>query len=253
MSDSLVTIAVGVGAGVLSGAFGVGGGIVTTPAIRLLLGYPELIAVGTPLVVILPTALAGAVTHVRNRNADVRTGLAVGLFGVPASVAGALLSTVIGGRAVLIITAGFVIIAAIDMLRPARPVSETAIRDLPTGLGLLAGIGLVTGVYSGLLGLGGGFVLVPLLRRFTSLTAKGAIGTSLVAVGLLAIPGSITHWMIGNVDIPLALALSLGVVPGAILGARLTLLASDRHVRVAFAVFLAVVGLILGISEAGVL
>jgi uncharacterized membrane protein YfcA len=61
--QAALTIGVGLVAGVLSGMFGVGGGLVTTPAIRLLLGFPALIALGTPLPVILPTAVAGAASY----------------------------------------------------------------------------------------------------------------------------------------------------------------------------------------------
>ncbi len=251
---SLLEMAVGLAAGVASGAFGVGGGVVTTPAIRLLLGYPELVAVGTPLPVILPTAIAGALTHIRFGRADLRTGFTVGLWGLPATVAGALLTRVLGGSVVLLITAAVVVLAAIDILRPTRPLAATVdSRALTPASELAALIGLGTGFYTGMLGLGGGFILVPLLRRFTDLTAKGAIGTSLVAVAVLAVPGSITHWAIGNVDLPLALSLSVGVIPGAVLGARLTVIARELHVRVAFAIFLAIVGITLGLTEAGLL
>ncbi len=263
MTGAFVAAGVGLVAGALSGAFGVGGGVVTTPAIRLLLGYPELIAVGTPLPVILPTALAGALTHLRKGSADLRLGLVLGLWGMPASVVGALMSRVLGGTVVLLLTAVVVVVAAVDMLRPApapapaprRPASpgHAAHAPAPAPLPRVAAIGATTGVYSGLLGLGGGFVLVPMLRRFAGQSVKAAIGTSLVAVAMFAIPGSITHWAIGNVDVSLALALCVGVIPGAVLGARLTVAASETHVRTAFALFLGAVGVVLGVNELGLL
>jgi uncharacterized membrane protein YfcA len=80
---------------------------------------------------------------------------------------------------------------------------------------------------------------------------KRAIGTSLVTVAVLAIPGTIAHSMLGHIDWPLALMLALGVVPGAVIGARLTERASDRVVRLAFAILLAVVGVWLAASEIG--
>lgn len=253
MSAALVAAAVGLGAGVLSGAFGVGGGVVTTPAIRLLLGYPELIAVGTPLPVILPTAIAGSVAHARLGTADVHAGLAIGLWGVPAAVAGALLSRVAGGTVVLMVTAVVIVLVAVDMMRAAPRRTGSGDGAQHRLLGTPAALGAIAGAYSGFLGLGGGFLLVPLLYRFGGFTIHRAIGTSLVAVAVLAVPGSITHWALGHVDLMLALGLTLGVVPGAVIGARLTSAAREHTVRTAFAVFLVIVGIVLGVSEAGVL
>ena len=76
----------------------------TTPAIRLLLGYPELVAVGTPLVTIIPTAVTGSIAYTRRGLADVRAGLAIGIVGAPASVLGAYAASLIGGRAILVAT-----------------------------------------------------------------------------------------------------------------------------------------------------
>jgi uncharacterized membrane protein YfcA len=249
---------VGLVAGYLSGQFGIGGGIVTTPAIRLILGYPELIAVGTPLPVIIPTAIAGAISYARRGLLDVRTGVIVGVVGALFSVAGAWATTFVGGTVVLLVTAALVCWMAVDMallaVRPDRSQGAlTALRVRAASVSWLAALGVLAGLYSGFLGLGGGFVLVPALVRYFGFSVKEAVGTSLVAVSLLAIPGSVTHYLLGNVDVGLALALALGVVPGALLGARVTALARERSVRIAFAVFLFAVGVLLGVTELGVL
>ncbi len=251
MTATLLTAAVGFGAGVLSGAFGVGGGVVTTPAIRLVLGYPGLIAVGTPLPVVLPAALAGAATHAWSGSARVRSGLVLGAWGIPTAALGAMASRVAGGTVVLLITAGLIVLVAIDLLRgltgsPGEYGGEA--RRTWRGWALF---GSLAGLYSGFLGLGGGFVLVPVLHRFFGLRLKEAIGTSLVAITVISVPGSITHWAIGNVDVPLAFALTIGAVPGAFLGARLTGVAREHHVRLAFALFLIVLAAILAFNEVG--
>jgi uncharacterized membrane protein YfcA len=111
----------------------------------------------------------------------------------------------------------------------------------------------VTGLNSGLLGLGGGFIVVPVLTRWFGFEPKRAIGTSLVVVALLAVPGSVTHWLLGHIDLRLALALSLTVIPGALLGARVTAVASDRLVRVGFAVLLVAAGVLLIVNELGLI
>ena len=271
MGAAAAMIAVGLFSGVLSGAFGIGGGLVTTPAIRLLLGYPALIAVGTPLPVILPGAVTGAAAYWRRGSADVRAGVLMGLVGSAGSVAGALLSQRAGGTVVLLATAAVIAWASADMLlQHRRATAAEAVTAAVSGEGesdegvapvegpsgatrhrlvWLAIIGIVAGAYSGFLGLGGGFVIVPGLTRYLGMPVKRAIGTSLVTVAVLAIPGTIAHSLLGHVDWSLAVLLAIGVVPGAMLGARLTARASDRVVRLSFAALLAVVGVWLAVSE----
>jgi uncharacterized membrane protein YfcA len=267
--DGVAKVAVGLVSGVLSGAFGIGGGLITTPAIRLLLGYPALIAVGTPLPVILPGALTGAWTYWKRGSADVRAGMVMGLIGSVGSIAGALLSQAAGGPVVLLATAALIAWASADMLLQHRSAvrAEAVVGESESDEALapalegprpasrralfLTLIGALAGFYSGFLGLGGGFVIVPGLTRYLGMPVKRAIGTSLVTVAVLAIPGTIAHSMLGHIDWPLALMLALGVVPGAVIGARLTERASDRVVRLAFAILLAVVGVWLAASEIG--
>jgi uncharacterized membrane protein YfcA len=261
------TIAVGLASGVLSGAFGIGGGLLTTPAIALLLGYPALVAVGTPLPVIVPGALTGAVSYYRRGLADVRAGVVMALAGTIGSVAGAFLSRIAGGTIVLLATAVVIAGAGADMLLQHYSASGKSVpgeAESDEGLAAIVApapvparrhtvpfvvIGAIAGLYSGFLGLGGGFVVVPALTRWCGMSVKRAIGTSLVTVAMLAIPGTLTHWYLGHVDWTLALLLAIGVVPGAVIGARLTGRASDRSVRLSFALLLAVVGVWLAASQ----
>jgi len=263
----VATIVVGLASGVLSGAFGIGGGLLTTPAITLLLGYPALIAVGTPLPVIVPGALTGALSYHRRGLADVRAGLVMALAGTVGSVVGAFLTRFVGGTGVLLVTAVVIAGASIDMLLQHRAtagravpgeaesdetlaaIAVPALAAVPRRTLAFVAIGAVAGLYSGFLGLGGGFVVVPALTRWCGMPVKRAIGTSLVTVAALAIPGTLTHWYLGHIDWTLAALLAIGVVPGAIIGARLTGRASDRSVRLAFAVLLAVVGVWLAGSQ----
>lgn len=260
MNEFAASLAIGFSSGVLSGAFGIGGGIVTTPAIKILLGAPALVAVGTPLPVILPAAITGAVTYARNGVADIRAGVTCGIAGSLTAVLGAWATSLVGGDVVLLATAALILYAAADMAlqafrpRPAPPVPPAPAEE-PVALSPanrhneLVVIGAVAGLYSGFLGLGGGFVLVPLLTRWLRFGMKRAIATSLVAVAILSIPGTLTHAYLGHIDWGIALPLALGVIPGAILGARLTLGASERVVRIAFSVLLLVTGVWLAASE----
>jgi uncharacterized membrane protein YfcA len=290
----LKTLVVGVVSGVLSGMFGIGGGMITTPAIRLLLGGSAMVAVATPLPIIIPTAITGAVGYVRRGIADVRAGLIVGGSGAVAAVVGAYATRWIGGSALMIATGMLVVYMAGDMLvaglragsrgpeghAPEGSVSASeegpllvsdeaatapqaapaaaapaasAAASAPAPAAKLAYLGLAAGLYSGLLGLGGGFVIVPLLIRLFGFGTKRAIGTSLVAIAILSVPGTITHALLGHIDWRLAIALMVGVIPGAWLGARVTAAASERHIRAGFAIMLAIVGVVMFANEMWVL
>lgn len=252
MGDWALAAVVGLVSGVLSGAFGIGGGIVTTPAIRLLLGAPALIAVGTPLPVIIPAALTGAFAYNRSGRADLRAALVIALAGALPAVGGALLATRVGGSIVLVGTALLILWAATDtilqVLHPPTPLPDET-RSTQLRVLALVGVGAITGLYSGFFGLGGGFVLVPLLTRWLRFGVKRAVGTSLATVAILAIPGTVTHALLGNIDWLIAAGLAVGVVPGALLGARISLGAHDRQIRIAFALLLVVVGVLLAVTE----
>jgi hypothetical protein len=112
-----------------------------------------------------------------------------------------------------------------------------------------AAIGLGAGFVSGLLGVGGGIVMVPAFTLLVGMPLKRALGTSLVIIAVLVIPGALTHWALGNIDWWIALSLTIGVVPGARLGARLALGARERVLRTAVGMFLLVVAIAYGASE----
>lgn len=255
LADGLFTAALGFAAGMLSGAFGIGGGIVTTPVMRLLLGAPALVAVGTPLPVIIPTAIAGAWSHHRSGTADVRAGVILGVAGSVTAVVGAWSTGLVGGSTVLIATAVLIVWSAGDMVLqalrpPVPPASLGGVGEVPgRRTASLIAVGLLTGLFSGFFGLGGGFVIVPLLTRWLHFSVKRAVGTSLVGVALLAVPGTITHAVLGHVDWALAAALAIGVVPGALVGAHFVRRARDNTIRISFAAFLIVVALWLAVSE----
>lgn len=256
MVGALVAVGIGFVSGILSGMFGIGGGIITTPAIRFFTDSTALVAVGTPLPVILPSAITGAVSYARRGLTDVRAGVTVGLAGSLTAVAGAWATRLVGGSVVLVGTAVLIAWAAADMaIQVYRPPTEDVdAKGTPLGGGRgikLAVIGLITGAYSGFFGLGGGFIVVPMLTRWLRYPIKVAIGTSLVVVALLAVPGTVTHALLGNIDWAIAAGLTVGVIPGAMVGARISAGSTDRRLRIGFAVMLLVVAAWLGITEMG--
>jgi len=113
----------------------------------------------------------------------------------------------------------------------------------------LAAVGTLAGLLSGLLGIGGGVVMVPGFTQIAGFSLKRAIATSLACVGILAVPGTITHALLGNVDWRFALLLTVGMIPGARLGAALTIRAEDRRLRMVVGLFLSATAIAYAAGE----
>lgn len=248
LRDALTLVA-GLATGALSAAFGVGGAVISTPAIRAL-GAPAAIAVGTTLPSILPSAAIGTARYVREGLVDWR----VVAWAVPSGVVGSVLGS-LGSREVpgdghvlMLLTAGLVAFTALRMTRPPPPEHVDGSANLP-GAALLAGIGFAAGALSGLLGVGGGIVMVPGFTELARIPLRKTIATSLVCVGLLAIPGTITHALLDEIDWRFASLLAVAVVPGARLGAAATMRATDRRLRLTVATFLGAIALVYAIGE----
>lgn len=133
---------------------------------------------------------------------------------------------------------------------PAMPaVPQMTRRQLVMGVG----VGAIAGVASGYVGLGGGFVMVPLMVSLFHIPMKLTSGTSLIAVALLALPAAVTQTMLGNVSWLVALAVAAGSVPGALLGARLIPRVPERTLRFIFSGFLLVGAVLLALNQTGVM
>ncbi len=275
---------IGLGTGVLSGFFGVGGGVVMTPAIRLILDTSPLIAVGTTLSVTLPSALSGGLRYSRQGLVDFRVSGWAAVAGIPASIVGSFATTYVHGAILMVILALVVAAVGLDFVSGARErrllkarkgveaaiaaaeaaaeqagrggVPHRAVDNRAQGTEGSSGskpkwliTGGFVGFVSGFLGIGGGVLAVPIFLSWLQMPVKKAFGTSLIMVALLATPGSIVHFLLGHVDVPLALMLALGVVPGAWVGAGLASRASDRRLIRAFGFFLLAVALVFGYQE----
>ncbi|HEX9969275.1 MAG TPA: sulfite exporter TauE/SafE family protein, partial [Acidimicrobiales bacterium] len=233
-----------------------------------LLGVSAAFAVGTTLPSILPSAATGTARYTRERIIRWDVVRWTAPAGIVAAVGGSALSKVVPGEGhlLMILTAvllGFTSWRMGRTARPARPpvaAAETdavAAPDEPAPPdrrhdrpAVLVAIGAGAGLLSGLLGVGGGVVLVPGFTEVARIPLKAAIATSLACVGLFAVPGTITHALIGDIDWRTAALLSVGVVPGARLGAVLAIKATDARLRLTVASFLGLTAVVYGVGEA---
>ncbi len=127
--------------------------------------------------------------------------------------------------------------------KPRTALADTF--DRPQLTWLLSGIGLLGGLLSGLLGVGGGVVMVPLMVFGAGLDQRTAHAMSLGAVLVISIGGIVTYGAAGKIDMPAALALTIGAVVGARLGANLLVRVDQRRLALAFSVILVLSGIAL--------
>jgi uncharacterized membrane protein YfcA len=259
----LLTVGLGFATGVLSGLFGVGGGVISQPGMRLL-GLEPLMVIGTALPVIIPGAASGTVRYARE--GLIRWPAVVGTvpIGLVAAVVGSVLAEEVPGDGHLLqlVTAGLLGLSSYRMgrapapLPPDEPLAETDAPEAPgrppEGAGTtvrFVSIGLVAGLLSGLLGIGGGVIMVPAFVQLARLEVKAAVATSLVCVGAFAVPGTIAHALLDHIDWRVTIALIIGVVPGARMGAAIAIRSTDRRLRVTVASFLGLTAVLYAAGE----
>jgi uncharacterized membrane protein YfcA len=257
LRDAL-TVIIGVGTGVLSASFGVGGAVVSTPAIRAL-GVPALLAVGTTLPSIFPSAVTGTARYVKEDLIIWRVVAVTAPAGILAAVVGSELADDVpgNGHLLMVLTALLLGYTALRMARKPKAAgpAETAAPSGPPPQAAsgrpwaFIGVGVLAGLMSGLLGIGGGTVMVPGFTVLGKLPLKTTIATSLACVAIFAVPSTITHALNHNIDWRVALCLAIGVIPGARLGAAAAVRATDEGLRKTVALFLAVIAAVYLIGE----
>jgi uncharacterized membrane protein YfcA len=230
-------IGIGLLAGLLSGLFGVGGGTVIVPLLVLLVGFNQRLAAGTSLAAIVPTAAVGVISY----------GLNDSVAWIPAlilaatAVVGAQVGTWLLARLSLTVLRwsfiGFLalVVVSLFLVIPSRDAGLDL--DWWNGIGLAA-VGFVTGVMSGLLGVGGGIIVVPAMILLFGTSDLLAKGTSLLMMIPTAISGTIGNLRRSNVDLVAAISIGAAACTTTALGAWFATLLDPFAANVLFALFL---------------
>lgn len=239
----MVVVALGFGVviGVVVGLLGAGGSILTVPVLMLALGFAATDATGTALVVVLVVACAGLVGHAVAGRVDVRSGLAFAGAGVPAAVLGGRLSVLLPDL-VLTIVLALLLLATGAWMWWREPVSHPP-RPVRWSRAVLAGLGV--GILTGLLGVGGGFAVVPALSGLVGLPVPVAIGTSQLVLVVNALAGLLGRVGAGTVDLTVGLTFGAGGVVGSLAATRLVGRLAPALLTRLFAGLLGVVALLL--------
>ena len=238
--------------GISLGVMGGGGSVLTVPVMVYLLGYTPKEAIAMSLPVVGATSLVGALGHWRAGNVRLRTALAFGAAAMLGSFGGARLARHTTGQAQLVLLALVMLGAAVTMYRsspaPTEDVPLPAHTLAPTraAVALVLYVGLSVGMLTGLVGVGGGFLIVPALVVFGRVPIKQAVGTSLLVIAMNS--ASAFAGYLGTVVIPwrFVTLFTAIAVAGILVGTRLVRHVSAAALRRGFGVFLLVMaGVIL--------
>jgi uncharacterized membrane protein YfcA len=253
----ILIVLFGVLVGILSGMFGIGGGTMMIPLLNLVFRLPILASTATSLFVIAPTSLSGSWRHIRQGTVDVRASVVIGLSGAVASMFSAYLSGRLPDIVILLAAVSVILYSAFSVIRSTlkRPVvqaddaAESRLTKPHARMVAFVCLGLFAGLVAGVVGVGGGFIIVPVGIAYFGYSFKRASGTSLLAIAIIAIPGIITHALLGHIWYLNGIALMLGSIPGANLGARLITRIPERAARFAYGGLLITSGALLVINR----
>ena len=238
------------------------------PLLRLGFGLDAFMSTATSLFAIIPTSFSGVIAHLRSKTCLPKLGIALGLGGAITSSLGVYAGSISPTWLIMLVAALVMSYSAYTMVRKAfgsssrqsnRPgpdkaasSQEAAREEFVLSRGKLIGafcIGLLAGAFSGYIGVGGGFIMVPLMTAWLGVSMRDAPGTARVAIIILAIPGVIGQAIYGHVDWLAGVSLCVGAIPGAALGARLAPRIPERGLRLLFAAVLVFAALALVLKE----
>ncbi len=234
--------------GLSLGLLGGGGSILTVPIFVYVLGFAAKPAIAMSLPVVGATSLVGALGHWRAGNVNMRMALLFGGVAMVGAYAGARLAILVSGTVQLTVLAVVMLAAAASMFRSGRrraapaEAGESSVDGGAMSLWLVLVVGVGVGLLTGLVGIGGGFLVVPALVVLGKVPMKQAIGTSLVVIAMNSLSGFLGY--LGQVTMPWGfLALFTAVaIAGILVGTYLVRFVSQAALKQAFAVFLVLMG-----------
>ena len=234
--------------GLTLGLLGAGGSILMVPVLVYVLGIAAKPAIAMSLPIVGTTSLIGAISHWRSGNVELRTAVAFGAIAMIGSYAGARLSTFVTAGVQLTLLGIVMFGAAFSMLRGSKRQDETAAGSAPRTrkrVALLAATALAVGLLTGLVGIGGGFLIVPALVLLARVPMKHAVGTSLVVIAMNAASGALGYAGQYDVQWMFLITFTALAIVGILAGTYLLRFVSQGALRRAFALFLLGLGALI--------
>jgi uncharacterized membrane protein YfcA len=240
--------------GILLGLLGGGGSILTVPVLVYLADLSTKSAIVTSLVVVCITSSIAVINHARSGRVCWKTGVTFGVAGMAGAYAGGRIAAYIPDPILLVLFAVVMLAASLAMLRnknsqqaTRQPGEKLCPQNLPVAAILFDGI--LVGLITGLVGVGGGFLLVPALNYLAGLPIHAAIGTSLFIIviqSLAALAGHASHL---DINLPLTALVTVCAVSGSFIGSKISGKISSSHLKHGFGIFVFLLGCFLLYKE----
>ena len=250
-TTQLVAVAVtGAVVGVLAGAFGKGGSAIATPVLAAI-GLPAYVAIAAPLPATIPVTMVAASAYWGGGYIDRRVLVHTVAWGVPATVAGALLTGYVAGGVLVVATDVLILALGCRVVWSGwgghRVDGGGDAHDGPgqgdTSAVVLAVVALAIGFSSGLLANSGGALLAPLYLTILHMPIKRAFATSLTAATVLAVPATVIHTTLGHIDWTVVAVFAAASIPFSGLGSRLAVHTESLRLQRVYGVVLTLLGL----------
>ncbi len=235
---------------------GIGGGIFIVPVLTLLYEFVPANAVGTSLTTIIFTAIAAALNYAKQRRIYWRTGLVLAVTTVPGAYLGAWLTTQLKPRDLGLIFSFFLLFAGVYIItdlknlkrsknqsKALKQKSDSELVRSGRTIAVGAGLSFFGGLASGLLGIGGGLLVVPILTFAMGMSIHMATATSMFTMIFTSMSGIIQHFQANHINFESALLLALGAVFGAQVGAYTSKRISSKNLRRVFGIIVIVSGI----------
>ncbi|WP_459384422.1 sulfite exporter TauE/SafE family protein [Arthrobacter humicola] len=240
----IAALSLGLVVGIVLGVVGGGGSIIAVPALVYGVGMSPAEAIPTSLLVVGISSLAALVPRLRE-GINWPVVLIVGAAGIPAAWAGTALGRLLDPNILMLAFAAIMVIAGIRMLARTKETDGSCsigpTRAFRTCAPKAVGVGLLVGFLTGLLGVGGGFLITPALTLFLGLRMKQAVGSSLAIIVINSTAGFGAHAAGFTIEWPTVLGFAVPAILGSLFAARLARRLQDKHIRVSFAMLIFVV------------
>ena len=258
--DMILTPLVAFLVGIIASMIGVGGGVFIVPFLTLVSDFSPQHAVGTSLAMIVFTSLSSTTRYSRQTRIDFKVGLILTLATVPGAFLGAYLTTLFTAELLGLTFGIFLIFVALRMAFPSNFHKHRLLRaqrswhrkiidsdgnvfEYDTNVNSGLALSFLGGLSSGLLGIGGGSLMVPILHLIMSIPIHITVATSMFIMIFTSVSGVATHFSLGNVHLDYAILLCVGVIFGAQIGAHFSKKVSGKNLKRLFAVVLFLVSI----------
>ncbi len=242
MENLLLALPLGVAVGLSLGLVGAGGSLLAVPILVYILDQPVQQATTSTLFIVGVTALAGVAGHLGRGTVHWRVALSLGAVAILGAAGGTALNRLADEDAILFMLGLLMLAAAVALLR-GRPLGARSQSRPLSWQVLAAGFGI--GVLTGFFGVGGGFLIVPVLVLVVGLSIEAAIATSLVVIAIASAAALVGHLATGGIDWALTGVFTAVAGSAAVLGARLQPRVPTRWLTRVFAALVTVVGIFL--------